>query len=479
VQNALNYIRDNCTNLASGASCFGSADEPDDDLSALPANPLAGYRVAALNTPVQGGAVYYMVLMGDAALNLPPATPITTTVVVVDATANSNANLRANPDTNSEVVGNVSGGEALELIGTNQAGDWFQVLRPDGSKVWIYGPLITVSDPADLSDLPISGETSPDSGPDSPPVPSVGFRAGTSSPACPQAATGLALQSGSPVLLDINGLPLTLNGIAIITQVQGSSGSDTVMLTTLVNGEITIGTPDQSLTVNQPGATIGASLVNQHFTSLINSTPIIGDLREDEEQLTENVRQVCNNAIQTDLIKLMEDMGYIDCDTLQLSFAQEDAAMIAHKQMTDAAMDVLVCDTSQPITGSDATAADIVEFKVFEAPRSYILDVILAASPAESMANAYSYALIAWLKDSNGNSNTGLLLQVHKGVQTIGQIDRNFNVVPGTNNLISTSDNSATFTLPPDVAGFDLQSFLMQTETSPRVCDTTEFMTLP
>jgi hypothetical protein len=287
------------------------------------------------------------------------------------------------------------------------------------------------------------------------------------------------LQSGSPVLLDINGLPLTLNGIAIITQVQGSSGSDTVMLTTLVNGEITIGTPDQSLTVNQPGATIGASLVNQHFTSLINSTPIIGDLREDEEQLTENVRQVCNNAIQTDLIKLMEDMGYIDCDTLQLSFAQEDAAMIAHKQMTDAAMDVLVCDTSQPITGSDATAADIVEFKVFEAPRSYILDVILAASPAESMANAYSYALIAWLKDSNGNSNTGLLLQVHKGVQTIGQIDRNFNVVPGTNNLISTSDNSATFTLPPDVAGFDLQSFLMQTETSPRVCDTTEFMTLP
>lgn len=477
VQDALDFIRDSCAGLGIGEACFGSEEDSLDGLSTLPTDPSSKYRVAALRAAGENSPLV-MVLVGEAALNLTDVTPITVTVVVVDATANSNANLRGSPSTDGAVVGNVNAGEALELVGMNQAGDWFQVLRPDGSYAWIYGPLITVTDPTDLPDLPITGETPPGSVPDTPKVPSVGLRFGSTPSACPEAATGLVLQSadGTPVSFTLNNLLVKLDGAAIITQLQGGPGNDIIRLTTLVNGEISITSEGQPFTANQPGTTFGAETLDDNIDRLFSNVTLASDWTGLEGLATENAIQVCENAVQTGLIQLEGDQG---CDTVVVTFAQDDPALVAHKQQTDAEMDVLVCDTSQPVTGSDATYADILNISAVPTESGYSLDVILAAPPADALANAFSFALVAWLRDANGNSNAGLLLQVHEGVQTIGQIDRNFIVVPGTNNLIATDSDSATFTLPPDVTGFDLQAFLMNTAASSRVCDTTEFMTLP
>lgn len=254
VQGALDFIRNNCPGLESGEPCFGSEGETADGLSSLLPDPAVQYRVAALNVAGQGGQVTF-VLLGDAALDLPPVTPITTTVVVVDAVANTNANLRDAPGTNGAVVGNVSTGEALELVGKNDQGDWFQVLRADGSRAWIYGPLITIPLDEDVLDLPVMGITLPGTGQDAPAVPSVGFRIGTATPGCPEAVAGLVLQSaaGTPVLFNLNQIPVTLNGTAIV--LQGVAGADSVQVMTLAAGEISIDSAGQVLTTNTVGDT--------------------------------------------------------------------------------------------------------------------------------------------------------------------------------------------------------------------------------
>lgn len=64
------------------------------------------------------------------------ATPVP--VQPAGATANRNSNLRGGPGTSYAVVGSVSSGQALQITGRNQAGDWYQL----ASGAWIAAFLV-------------------------------------------------------------------------------------------------------------------------------------------------------------------------------------------------------------------------------------------------------------------------------------------------------------------------------------------------
>lgn len=54
------------------------------------------------------------------------------------ATANRTANLRGGPGTNHSIMGSVQAGQGLNIVGKNQAGDWFQL----ADKKWIAAFLV-------------------------------------------------------------------------------------------------------------------------------------------------------------------------------------------------------------------------------------------------------------------------------------------------------------------------------------------------
>ncbi len=54
-------------------------------------------------------------------------------------------NVRTGPGTEYGIGGNASTGEAFDIIGKNQAGDWWQVCCVSGEPVWIFGQLATVA----------------------------------------------------------------------------------------------------------------------------------------------------------------------------------------------------------------------------------------------------------------------------------------------------------------------------------------------
>ena len=55
------------------------------------------------------------------------------------------ANLRSAPSRDLEPVYSAASGESFAVIGRNGAGDWVQVVLPDGSAAWILATLVEVS----------------------------------------------------------------------------------------------------------------------------------------------------------------------------------------------------------------------------------------------------------------------------------------------------------------------------------------------
>jgi uncharacterized protein YgiM (DUF1202 family) len=70
------------------------------------------------------------------------------------AVANAPANLREGPGIDFPVVGTAQQGEALTIVGRNEAGDWYQL----DSGAWIFAPLVDNA-PADLPVAPATTET--------------------------------------------------------------------------------------------------------------------------------------------------------------------------------------------------------------------------------------------------------------------------------------------------------------------------------
>jgi uncharacterized protein YgiM (DUF1202 family) len=67
-------------------------------------------------------------------------------------------NLRAGPSTDHGIVGQAERGGKFEIVGRNGAGDWLQIVAPDGTEAWVYGQLVTTD--ADLGSLPVTDVSS-------------------------------------------------------------------------------------------------------------------------------------------------------------------------------------------------------------------------------------------------------------------------------------------------------------------------------
>lgn len=118
----------------------------------------------------------------------PTATPEPKPVAVVSGSGQ--VNLRSGPGTAYPVVGNAASGAELEIVGRNQAGDWWQVCCSGGQPAWVVARLVTtrgdvgnVQVAANIPPAPVQPTrppatprpTTPPAQPTSPPAPSYQF----------------------------------------------------------------------------------------------------------------------------------------------------------------------------------------------------------------------------------------------------------------------------------------------------------------
>jgi uncharacterized protein YraI len=99
------------------------------------------------------------------AANIPPAPTPTDTpeprpfAVVADPLVN----LRTGPGTDFQVLGQATQGTRLEIVGRNEAGDWWQVCCFDGQQAWVIDELVTREGPVErvalALDLPTATPT--------------------------------------------------------------------------------------------------------------------------------------------------------------------------------------------------------------------------------------------------------------------------------------------------------------------------------
>lgn len=85
---------------------------------------------------------------------LPPSP--TATIVPVEGTASTQINVRAQPSTNSEVLGIIAVNATVQIIGKDPGGNWWQILYPasvDG-KGWVTAQYVTT---AGIPDVPVIG----------------------------------------------------------------------------------------------------------------------------------------------------------------------------------------------------------------------------------------------------------------------------------------------------------------------------------
>jgi uncharacterized protein YgiM (DUF1202 family) len=77
-------------------------------------------------------------------------------VIVRVTTGQGAANLRDEPTTNSDIVGQALAGQLLFVAGMNPARDWYRITLPeDGAQAWLFANLGTIveGDPATTPDI--------------------------------------------------------------------------------------------------------------------------------------------------------------------------------------------------------------------------------------------------------------------------------------------------------------------------------------
>ena len=80
------------------------------------------------------------------AANVPPPPTAQPEVVV----ANPRVNVRSEPSPDAPVLGQVLSGARLQIIGRNEAGDWWQVCCFEGNSVWIADEVVQAQGPLEL-----------------------------------------------------------------------------------------------------------------------------------------------------------------------------------------------------------------------------------------------------------------------------------------------------------------------------------------
>lgn len=150
--------------------------------------------------------------------------------------ATSNANLRAGPGTNFNVIGSLQSGEALTITGRNAAGDWLRLDRA-GATAWVFRDLVALEDAAQIDALAVIGAAG---GPGNYGAPMQAFRfsTGIGQRACEEAPlSGLMIQAprDTTVNFHVNGVEIVIGSTALLRRDAGGS-----MLLANLDGTITI-----------------------------------------------------------------------------------------------------------------------------------------------------------------------------------------------------------------------------------------------
>jgi uncharacterized protein YraI len=285
VDEALAMVGESCADLDRDTACYGHtlvetvfwpeveaadlafgqpADRvPLDAIQTIATHPLdlasSTWGLAALHLradvpdALPGQAVTFL-LMGDASLEnaVPPVVDVEPVAATVTVSGGANANLRSGPSTAHNVAAALETGAAVELVGVNAAGDWYEVALDEGRTAWIAAFLVEAGDTADL---PVSEGRSPYG-----PMQRFYFTSGLGEPACHEAPDVLLIQSpdGAPVTLAVNDLPLTIGStVALYTQ---PVDSELALVVVLLQGRLSTVVNDVPLELAQSSRTMASTL---------------------------------------------------------------------------------------------------------------------------------------------------------------------------------------------------------------------------
>ncbi len=233
VKQALVAVGNNCGGLSRNSACYGFnrvnatfSESVNEGFFSKPSDQtglktLQSIDTAALNDTTKEWGVAVMsvqanipnslpgqaisfILLGDVSVeNAVPAdqavAPATTPIAV---TTVNQSNIRTLPTTNSNIVGSVDGGSALNADAINPTKDWVRVVFNDKTPGWINRSLVKAD--GDLDSLPVFANDSRT------PMQAFYFKTGIGAPACNKSPDVLVVQGPDKVAVDINA-----NGAAI------------------------------------------------------------------------------------------------------------------------------------------------------------------------------------------------------------------------------------------------------------------------
>lgn len=245
VQQALNAIGSNCSNMTRNTACYGYnlvgatfLNEVPEDFFTSPAdraevNQLETVSTAPLNVEdnrwgvavmslqanipntLPGQAVTF-VLLGDVEVeNAVDPDQTFTPADPVDVRANANANVRSGPGLTFNVIGAVASGQTLQTDAQSNDGAWLRVAYNDVIG-WIFRDLVT-SD-VDLTALPTISDQA------RLPMQAFYLRTGIGQPACEEAtADSLIIQGPERITVNftVNGADVSLGSTAVIRILEG------------------------------------------------------------------------------------------------------------------------------------------------------------------------------------------------------------------------------------------------------------------
>ncbi|MCY4537408.1 MAG: SH3 domain-containing protein [Chloroflexi bacterium] len=184
-----------------------------------------------------------LLAFGDVALFLPPPASIPGLLLDIAVAATQGANLRAEPNTDAQVIRTVAQRTSLKAVNLNEDGTWIQAYADPEVVGWISRELVAgdidqlQSAPRDSAGLPLWF-----------PWQAFDFRSGINDAPCAGAAdSGLLLQTNRfqpPRQFWLNGLDIRLNG-AVFLQAQIDAGMSIYVL----DGDATISVPEARVVV--------------------------------------------------------------------------------------------------------------------------------------------------------------------------------------------------------------------------------------
>ena len=155
-----------------------------------------------------------MLLFGD--VEISNEVHSTNTLIVLPATATTNANVRVAPSTNAGVIRALNINEAVSVDGRNIDGSWVRLAVSENRSGWVYSDLLTVE--GDVMTLPsvIAGEENPSLTP----MQAFYFKTGIGDSACVEAPdSGILIQTpsgGQKINLTANGVDIALGSTAFL-----------------------------------------------------------------------------------------------------------------------------------------------------------------------------------------------------------------------------------------------------------------------